>query len=190
MAKSFKKPVYDGIQFDSNPEVDFYKLLNIAKEDGRIKDFVTHPEAFTLLDDYVDFRGKKIKGMTYSPDFSITLDNDETIYVDIKGGGAFMAETDSKLKKKMFDLKYDHKLYFISRVPQYQGGEFCECSPYYDFVTKIRNKYKKLHPNLPKGMRAGRPTYTPTDWTEHFEFEDVAGLFYVWTKTLTSRKKG
>ena len=57
MARSYKKIEYDNKTFDSESEMEFYKLLIKAKDEGRIKDFTCNPKYVLLEGDWVNWRG-------------------------------------------------------------------------------------------------------------------------------------
>lgn len=191
MAKSNNRPKYDGLEFRSNSELEFYKMLKMAKINGDIYDFEYEPEPYILMDGYIDFRGKEIAGIKNIIDFKIWKDENNFILVDTKGGNNSQNENDAKLKKKMFEnLNPNVEYYWISKVPKYLGDCWIENSPYYDFVTKAKNKWAKLYPEeKKKNWRKRTVIFDSKMWGDHFEYEHVLGLFYVWKKTLPTKKK-
>jgi hypothetical protein len=94
-----KKPIVDGIKFDSKKEARFYNSLKLLKQAGEIKDFELQPE-FVLLEksnDHVTGRGIK-----YMADFKIINNDGSVEIVDTKGYKTQVY----KLKKKLLLAKY------------------------------------------------------------------------------------
>lgn len=103
-----KKVTYEGIQFDSAMEKDFYIVLQGRKKRGEIKDFILQPK-YELLPAF-EKNGTKYRSIDYVADFKIIHNNGEVTVVDVKG----METTDFKLKAKMFNYKYNETLLLIS----------------------------------------------------------------------------
>lgn len=138
-AKVFTKPRYNGIEFDSNEEVEFYQWLEEAKEAKLISDFKFHPKTFTLAPAAVFHVRQQLPTKTkivsrhllqdccYTPDFMFTAtpdlqrvdhrlfspDNTE-YWIDVKG--KFSIHNDeakfSVIKKWMYQ-RYE---IFINKV--------------------------------------------------------------------------
>lgn len=95
-----RKPIIDGIKFDSTMEADYYYYLKLKKSRNEIKDFSLQPK-FILIDKF-KYNGKAIRAITYTPDFKVENLDGSIEYIDTKG---FPTEV-SKLKKKMFHYFY------------------------------------------------------------------------------------
>ena len=110
-----KKAVIDGIQFDSQVEGQYYLYLKDKQEKGWIAAFNLQPRY--LLQEGFEKNGKKYRPIYYVADFEI-LHNDGSIeVVDVKG----MLTTDFKLKQKLFEKRYPHKLSLMKYVKKYGG---------------------------------------------------------------------
>lgn len=80
---------YDGIDFDSIPEKEYYiKLVN----DDRVEDLQVHPK-FIVLEGFRDYSNKKIQSITFKPD-----------YMYIKEGIKYIE--DVKPNKKLIDESF------------------------------------------------------------------------------------
>jgi hypothetical protein len=102
--KGKDKRTYDGILFDSEMEMKYYRdYLLFEKECGNIIDIKVHPR-YILQESYVK-NGKKILPIFYELDFEYVTSSGETFLIDIKG----MELSDAKLKRKIFDYKYPDK---------------------------------------------------------------------------------
>ena len=97
-----KEIIIDGIKFQSIKEGKRYNELKILKKAGLIKDLELQP-VFELQPKYTNYKGEKIKAITYKADFMYYDTHLEKIIVeDVKGH-----KTDVyKLKKKLFEYKY------------------------------------------------------------------------------------
>jgi len=94
-----KKPLVDGIRFDSKKEAKFYKDLKLKMAAGEIKEFELQPK-FILLEKEKDrVTGRGIK---YIADFKITYSDGSVEVVDVKGHKTQVY----KLKKKLLLAKY------------------------------------------------------------------------------------
>lgn len=100
-----KKVSYDGYEFDSQKERNYYIKLKTLEELGLIKNLELQKE-YILQDKFV-LNGKTRRKITYRADFSyISTEDDELHVVDVKG---FKTEV-YKLKKKLFEYKYQTEL--------------------------------------------------------------------------------
>ena len=178
------KCTYDGIGFDSIPERDYYIKLKLLKEEGKIKDFDMQIP-YLLQDSFISFRNKEEDEIKYVADYVVTLNNDDEVIIDTKGSKQTTEEV-ARVKQKLFMCKNEGvPIYFIAPLPKYLGNVWVDVSKNFDFSSKIKNKYVKEN-----GKWAySKPNWTPKDWAEHFEFEDFHGLFYIWHKTKTVKKK-
>ena len=189
MARSYKKIEYDNKTFDSESELEFYKLLIKAKDESRIKDFICNPKYVLLEGDWVNWRGDKQQPICHYPDYKVTLLDNTEIILDSKGGSVKEHETDAILKKKIWEyLNREIPYYYVSVTGKYLGNLWVESSPYHDFYTKLKNKYKKIYPNENTRDWRNCKRFLPNDWKEYFEFEEIAGLFYIMKKEYTKKE--
>lgn len=130
-----KKVTVDGIQFDSQDESNFYLHLKELKKLGKIKDFELQPE-YELQPRFTNPKGKKILPIKYKADFLIFHNDGTQKVVDVKG----FKTADFKLKKKMFEYKYDQSLTLVCKAPQYLAPQkWVEL----DDLKEIRKERKK-----------------------------------------------
>lgn len=100
-----KKVSYDGFEFDSQKERNYYIKLKTLEELGIIKNLELQKE-YILQDKFV-LNGKTRRKITYRADFSYISTEDNKLHVvDVKG---FKTEV-YKLKKKLFEYKYQTEL--------------------------------------------------------------------------------
>jgi hypothetical protein len=185
-AKNFQK--YKGLSFDNETELEFYKRCEIAVEKGNISSF-EFCVTYELQPEFQDDKGKKVSAITHIPDFRITLLDGDIVIVDTKGGMASNHEEVSVLKRKIW--MYQNQgipYYMISKAPSFLGQHWVNTSKGNDFLTKLRNKYKKLYPN--ENTREWRTCkrFLPKDWSEYFDYETFADLFYVMNKEYTKKE--
>lgn len=109
-----QKTVVDGIKFDSKDESDYYLHLKELKKKGKIQDFELQPK-YELLPKFVNQKGKTILPINYKADFLVTHTNGATEVIDVKG----FETADFKLKKKLFEYKYDQSLILVCKAPKY-----------------------------------------------------------------------
>lgn len=129
-----RKVEFDGIQFDSISERDFYLVL---KNDKFVKDIELQPE-FTIIKPYkvkcgrCEGRGKVLNpktlnlnkcrsckgygtktkaGAKYTADFKVTMDDGEQKVIDVKGKAA----RDFSLRKKLFEMQTGQELVVVKR---------------------------------------------------------------------------
>ncbi|MBO0962367.1 DUF1064 domain-containing protein [Neobacillus sp. MM2021_6] len=132
-----KKVVIDGHKFDSIAESKYYAQLKWLKQAKQIKDFKLQPR-FLLLEAYKK-NGKTVRKTEYVADFEIhNLDGSVEI-VDVKG-----VETPVfKLKKKMFEARYEHTLKVVTLDETHGWLEL-------EKLQKLKKKPKKVKPNAKK----------------------------------------
>lgn len=185
IARSYEKTIVNNISFDSKTEAKFYLRLKKAKELGKIKDFNMKNE-YILQDRFINWRGKEELEIKHYPDYLITLNDDMEIILDTKGSS--FHNTDAKLKRKMWEYK-NQKMpyYYVSISPVFLGSVWIDTSVGFDFLGKLKTKYKKIYLEVEKGQKI-RPKFLPNQWKKYFVFHDVAGLFYVWDKTYTKKE--
>lgn len=130
-----KKVKVDGITFDSKEEAFFYEHLKERKAKGEVKDFSLQPK-FTLLEAY-EKNGKKVRAMTYTPDFHVIYADDTEEYIDVKG----MSTQASEMRRKLFDYFYqDLTLRWVQRNLKW-GDAYGWID--YDELKKIRAANRK-----------------------------------------------
>lgn len=177
---------YNNLAFDNETELEFYKICEEAVKNGTIKTF-EFQETYLLQDEFIDWRGDKISKIQHIPDFKITLNDNTVMIVDTKGGGAFTHDEVSAIKRKIWMYKNQGiPYYMISKTPKYLGGVWVETSKGHDFLTKLRNKYKKLFPNENTRSRDCRKMEVK-HWHIYFEYENMLGLFYIMKKEYTKQ---
>lgn len=168
---------YNEIVFKNETELEFYKKCESLVEKGRIKDF-KFEEVYLLQDEFIDWRGNKIPKIQHTPDFQIYLNDGSMIIVDTKAAGAMMHDEVAAVKRKLWMFRHKNiPYYMISKTPKYLGGVWVETSKGNDFLTKLKNKYKKLYPNE-NTRKKDVKRLGLEEWIKYFEFENVHGLFY------------
>lgn len=130
-----KKIIVDGIKFDSEAEAQFYAHLKAKKHKGEIKDFQLQPE-YELQPKFKNPKGKTILPIKYKADFLVTHKDGTQEVIDVKG----FETADFKLKKKMFEYKYDQSLTLVCKAPKYLAPvQWIEL----DELKEIRKQRKK-----------------------------------------------
>jgi hypothetical protein len=110
------KVTIDDIEFDSKSEGQYYKKLKLDKEEGKIKDFDIQPTY--LIHDAYEINNKKVRPIHYKADFIVYHLDGRTEVIDIKG----MDPTpEFKLKKKLFESKFNIELICIKYVVKFGG---------------------------------------------------------------------
>lgn len=100
-----RKVKYDGYDFDSEKERNYYIKLKTMQDLGLIRDLELQ-KTFILQDSF-KLNGVTRRKITYKADFSyVSTEDDKLHVVDVKG---FKTEV-YKLKKKMFEYKYKTEL--------------------------------------------------------------------------------
>lgn len=95
-----QKIIIDGIKFDSKAEGRRYQELKLLQRAGEIEDLQLQPKF--LLQPSFKKNGKTYRKIEYIADFDYYVGN-KLIVEDVKG----METEVFKLKKKMFDYKYN-----------------------------------------------------------------------------------
>lgn len=103
-----KKTVVDGITFDSLAEAKYYEQLKWLLVNKQIKSFRLQPTF--LLQDGFKKNGKTYRKIEYVADFEVHHLDGSIEIVDVKG----FETTDFKIKKKLFNYKYPHKLSLVT----------------------------------------------------------------------------
>ena len=127
-----KKCTYNGLNFDSITERDYYKVLELRQKNKEISDLETQKK-FVLQEGF-RLNDKAIKPITYSAD-QVYIENGKIHVTDVKGS-EFTVEETFKIKFKM--LKNLHRDYVYHVVIRYNGVWF-------DLENKEdKLKYKEL----------------------------------------------
>jgi hypothetical protein len=147
-----KKVEIDGYKFDGIAESKYFVQLKWLKQAKQIKDFKLQP-CFLLLESYKK-NGKTIRKTEYVADFEIhNLDGSIEI-VDVKG-----VETPIfKLKKKMFEARYDYSLKVVTLDETHGWIELeklkkLKAKPIKKVKPSAKKKAATLGYPLPKGTR-------------------------------------
>jgi len=110
-----KKVEIDGIIFDSKIEAKYYEQLKWLQEHNQILFFRIQPRY--LLQEAFKKDGKTYRKIEYIADFEIHHLDGSIEVVDVKG-----METEAfKIKRKLFEKKYPHKLSLLTYVRKYGG---------------------------------------------------------------------
>jgi hypothetical protein len=94
-----------GIVFDSKREREEYLKLRERAESGEIVDLRVKP-TYVLLEPFLYF-GKRVRGMTFTPDFDYLDATGIRCVVEVKGGKATQTQA-YKLREKLFKARYPH----------------------------------------------------------------------------------
>lgn len=98
---------YDGIDFDSIPEKDYYILL---KNDNSISDLQVHPK-FIVLEGFRDYSNKKIQSITFKPDYMYIKDS-ITYIEDVKPNKKLIDEAFNLRWKMLKNMYKDQSVIF------------------------------------------------------------------------------
>jgi hypothetical protein len=111
-----KKVEIDGITFDSKIESKYYEQLKWLQANDQILFFRVQPRY--LLQDAFEKDGQKYRKIEYVVgDFEVHHKDGSIEVIDVKG-----METEAfKLKKKMFNNKYPHKLSLVTYIQKFGG---------------------------------------------------------------------
>jgi hypothetical protein len=110
-----KKVEIDGIVFDSKIESEYYKQLKFLEEHGEILFFRIQPRY--LLQEAFKKDGKSFRKIEYIADFEVHKTDGSIEVVDVKG-----METEAfKIKRKLFEKRFPHKLSLVTYVKKYGG---------------------------------------------------------------------
>ena len=111
-----QKTHIDGHKFDSQLEAKFYLHLKDLKERGLISYFDMQVP-FEIIPSYTSPTGKKIRATKYIADFVVYHFDGSREVFDPKG-----QETDVfKIKRKLFELKYNEPLICVTHKPTMGG---------------------------------------------------------------------
>ncbi|AVO22601.1 DUF1064 domain-containing protein [Aeribacillus composti] len=110
-----KKVEIDGHVFDSKIEAKYYEQLKWLQNNKQILFFRLQPRY--LLQEAFEKDGKSYRKIEYIADFEVHHLDGSIEVVDVKG-----IETEAfKIKRKLFEKKYPHKLRLITYVKKYGG---------------------------------------------------------------------
>jgi hypothetical protein len=110
-----KKVEVDGHVFDSKIEAKYYEQLKWLQNNKQILFFRLQPRY--LLQEAFEKDGKSYRKIEYIADFEVHHLDGTIEVVDVKG-----IETEAfKIKRKLFEKKYPHKLSLITYVKKYGG---------------------------------------------------------------------
>jgi hypothetical protein len=99
-----KTECYSGHLHASAKEADHCNVLLAEKKDGRLIRYEVEPRLI-LQESFVNWEGKRIRAITYRPDF-IVYKNGITEFIDVKGGKATQTR-DWSMRWKMLQKKYE-----------------------------------------------------------------------------------
>jgi hypothetical protein len=126
-----KKVEIDGHVFDSKIEARYYEQLKWLQEHNQILFFRLQPRY--LLQEAFQKNGKTFRKIEYIADFEVHHLDGSIEVIDVKG-----IETEAfRLKRKLFEKKYPHKLSLVTYVKKYGG--WIEL----DKLKKLRKEAKK-----------------------------------------------
>lgn len=128
-----KKALVDGIKFDSQMEADYYIYLKNEQNAGRVIEIDLQP-VYILLPAFI-FNGKKIQPIKYKADFLVTYPDGSQQVIDVKG----KETVDFKLKKKMFQSKFQQDILCVTKAPLIDGGGWIDL----EILKKNRAARKK-----------------------------------------------
>jgi hypothetical protein len=110
-----KKVELDGHVFDSVIESRYYKQLKWSQEHKQILFLRIKPRY--LLQEAFEKKGRKFRKIEYVADFEIHHLNGSIEVIDVKE-----METEAfKIKRKLFEMKYPHKLTLITYSKEWGG---------------------------------------------------------------------
>jgi hypothetical protein len=127
-----KKRTLNGHTFDSDVEYKFYESLLVQQDQGLIKNIIIQPK-FLLQEEFTKYN-KKIRKIEYIADFHVFYTDNTDVIFDVKG----MVMPDFKLKRKLFDYKYQDKTLRCVNYSKMDGG-WCDI----EVIEKGRKERKK-----------------------------------------------
>lgn len=126
-----KRATVDGIDFHSEAEVYRYRELQLLEAAGIIRDLEAQGHAFTLVDGF-KWRGKKIQGITYTPDFQyVDCETGRVTIEDVKANTKIRkdgtrhrgTQTEAfEMRAKLFKLRYPDIDFFIVHIDKKTGA--------------------------------------------------------------------
>ena len=128
-----KKVEYQGIKFDSEDELAYYKFLLDMQSKGILKIIELQPK-IELLPKFTK-HGKKYQAITYTPDFLVEYEDGRRVYLDYKG----FSSQQGDLRRKFFAKQVDEELIWITKSKKYSVTGWIN----YDELKQLRKKNKK-----------------------------------------------
>lgn len=109
-----KKVTYDGINFDSQSEMNYYKYL---KSRGDVTHIECHPSyilipSFEIKSSITKSGKSKKAAMKFTPDFKVTYSDGRTEVVDVKGSKRAINEG-FPLRKKLWEYLNKQELIVV-----------------------------------------------------------------------------
>jgi hypothetical protein len=98
---------------DSKKEASYCDVLLAMKKNKEILDYEVY-KTFTLQEGFVNSQGKKVRPMTYTPDFFVTHTGHNE-FIDVKGGKATQTQS-FNLKWKLLQFKYREKGLYVFTI--------------------------------------------------------------------------
>lgn len=113
-----KKVEAYGKLFDSKAEAAFYTFLI---ENVKPKNIVCQPKV--ELQPAFNIGKRKVKAITYTPDFFVQFENGKEVYIDVKG----MSTQQGELRRKLWWYKYPNKkLIWVATSKKYSLSGWIE----------------------------------------------------------------
>lgn len=134
VAKDTERRTYDGIIFDSQMEMRYYRdvVLPLAKS-GDIQYYELQKE-YELQPKFVR-DGQSVRAITYVADFYVEYSDGHIEVIDIKG----CPDSVARLKRKMFEYHYPNTTYrWITFVKKWGGWMD------FDEIQRLRKASKKM----------------------------------------------
>lgn len=132
VSKNTNKRTYNGIVFDSEMEMKYYRDVILPKyKSGEIIEY-KRQVPYELVPKFKK-SNETVRAVVYRADFLVKYNNESEVVIDVKG----MADSVAKLKRKLFYYKYPNVNYiWITYVKKYGGWIL------YDELQKLRRKEK------------------------------------------------
>lgn len=127
-----EKVEYNGVEFDSKDERDYFIYLLDMKATGVIRTIELQPKVEIIPKFERD--GKKYRATTYTPDYLITFATGEKLYIDVKGYSSQQGE----LRRKLFAYQNETPLHWVAKSKKYSESGWVS----YDELQKLRRKNK------------------------------------------------
>ena len=141
VSKDKTKRTCDGIEFDSELEMRYYRnVIKKSIDAGTIKKFARQQKF--VLQPAFKHNGKIVRAIEYKADFVIDYADGRTEAIDIKG----FATPEAQIKKKLFLYVYpeiDYKWIGYSKIDSLDGSGFVD----YEMIKegqRARKKQKEL----------------------------------------------
>ena len=105
------KPIYDNMEFDSQLELEHYKILKEHRKVKNIKRQMTFPlKAAFSYTRFPDYKQCRFSSMVYTPDFIVEIEGvDKPVAIESKG----YARGEYRMRKKLFIMMYKDDYYFL-----------------------------------------------------------------------------